>query len=306
MAWKAGNAGTIATVKSVMGKNNILVTRRSYQAKGGLFDQQIMKKGKGQVPIKGSDERLDAINKYGGYNKATGTYFMLVESEDKKGKRIRTIEYVPLHLCDRIEKDERYAERYLEKKEHELKNPKILIPKIKIDTLFKVDGFYMWLSGRSDNRLVFKGANQLIISEQDARILKKVIKYVNRRKENKNAVLAKQDGLSEEDLTGLYDVFLDKLKHTVYRIRLSAQEKTLSDNRDDFLELCKEDKCIVLSEILHIFQCQSSTADLKLIHGPGNAGKILLNNAISKHEQISIIYQSPAGIYVQEMDLKKV
>lgn len=306
VAWKAGNAGTIATVKSVMGKNNILVTRRSYQAKGGLFDQQIMKKGKGQVPIKGSDERLDAINKYGGYNKATGTYFMLVESEDKKGKRIRTIEYVPLHLCDRIEKDERYAERYLEKKEHELKNPKILIPKIKIDTLFKVDGFYMWLSGRSDNRLVFKGANQLIISEQDARILKKVIKYVNRRKENKNAVLAKQDGLSEEDLTGLYDVFLDKLKHTVYRIRLSAQEKTLSDNRDDFLELCKEDKCIVLSEILHIFQCQSSTADLKLIHGPGNAGKILLNNAISKHEQISIIYQSPAGIYVQEMDLKKV
>ena len=26
----------------------------SYEVKGGLFDQQIMKKGKGQVPIKGT------------------------------------------------------------------------------------------------------------------------------------------------------------------------------------------------------------------------------------------------------------
>ena len=81
-----------------MQKNNILVTRKSYEVKGGLFDQQLMKKGKGQVPIKSSDARLCNIEKYGGYNKATGTYFMLVESVDKKGQKIRTIEYVPLYL----------------------------------------------------------------------------------------------------------------------------------------------------------------------------------------------------------------
>lgn len=63
VAWKAGDKGTIKTVRNVMNKNNILVTRRSYEEKGGLFDQQIMKKGKGQVPVKTSDERLhDIIN----------------------------------------------------------------------------------------------------------------------------------------------------------------------------------------------------------------------------------------------------
>ena len=50
------------------------------------------------VPIKGSDSRLSDIQKYGGYNKAAGTYFMLIESEDKKGQPMRTIEYVPLYL----------------------------------------------------------------------------------------------------------------------------------------------------------------------------------------------------------------
>ena len=305
IAWKAGDGGTIATVKRVMGKNNILVTRRSYQVKGGLFDQQLMKKGKGQVPIKGSDERLADISKYGGYNKAAGTYFMLVESEDKKGAKMRSVEYVPLYLCARIEKDEETAKEYLEK-DRGLRNPRVLMAKIKIDTLFKVDGFYMWLSGRTGSRLVFKGANQLLISEQDARILKKVIKYVNRRKENKNAVLVEHDELCEEDLSRLYDVFLDKIKNTVYQTRLSTQEKTLTDNRNVFCELSKEDKCVVLSEILHMFQCQSGAANLKLMNGPANAGILLLNKVISKCNQIAIIHQSPTGIYEQEIDLKKI
>lgn len=304
-AWRAGNSGTIATVKRVMGKNNILVTRRSYEVKGGLFDQQLMKKGKGQVPIKGRDERLADIDKYGGYNKAAGTYFMLTESEDKKGAKIRSVEYVPLYLCKCIEKDEEAAKKYLQK-ERGLKNPSILIAKIKIDTLFKVDGFYMWLSGRTGNQLIFKGANQLILSEPDMRILKKVLKYVNRKKENKNAVLGEHDQLPETDLIRLYDVFLDKIENTVFHVRLSSQQGTLTKNKDTFCELSNEDKCIVLSEILHLFQCQSSTSNLKLIHGPNEAGKLVLNNIISKCNQVSIIHQSPTGIYEQEIDLKKI
>lgn len=54
-----------------------------------------------------------------------------------------------------------------------LTEPKILIKKIKIDTLFKVDGFYMWLSGRTENRLIFKGANQLLLLKDDMKTLKK-------------------------------------------------------------------------------------------------------------------------------------
>ncbi|RGO25652.1 type II CRISPR RNA-guided endonuclease Cas9 [Dorea sp. OM02-2LB] len=304
VAWKAGSNGTIATVKQVMKKNNILVTRKSYEITGGLFDQQIMKKGKGQVRIKENDDRL-SIEKYGGYNKATGAYFMLVKSKGKKDEEIRTIEFVPLYLKNRLEKEETCAIEYLTK-ERGLKEPVILLKKIKIDTLFKVDGFYMWLSGRTGNRLLFKGANQLIISSENERVLKKILKYADRQKENKNATISERDNLSEEQLIGLYDTFYHKIKGAIYGVRLSGQEKTLREKRDTFIGLTKENKCLVLAEILHMFQCQSGSANLKMIGGPGNAGILVMNNNISKVKQISIIHQSPTGIYEKEIDLKKL
>ena len=305
VAWKAGEKGTIITIKKVMQKNNVLVTRRSYETKGGLFDQMIMKKGKGQIPIKESDGRLLDINKYGGYNKATGAYFMLVKSKDKKGREIRSLEFVPLYLKSRIEQNEEAAIEYLEKN-RELKEPKILLRKIRTDTLFDVDGFKMWLSGRTGSRLIFKCANQLILFPNDEKCLKKILKFIQRRKENKNLQIYNVDGILDEDLLHLYDTFLDKLQNTIYKKRLSAQAKTLTEKRNHFIKLKAEDKCIVLNEILHMFQCQSGSANLKLIGGPANAGILVMNSNITECKSISIINQSPSGIFEKKIDLLKI
>lgn len=304
-AWKAGNQGSIVLVRKMMDKNNILVTRRSYEVKGGLFDQMIMKKGKGQIPIKGSDDRLSDINKYGGYNKAAGAYFMLVESQGKKGELQRTIEYVPIYLKTVIESSEESALEYLQK-DRGLVCPRILLKKIKTDTLFKVDGFYMWLSGRTGKQLIFKGANQLLLDNGDQAVLKKVLKYVHRLKENKNLKITDKDEISEQDLLHLYDTFVDKLENSVYAKRLKLQGDTLIKKRDSFIALAIENKSIALSEILHLFQCQSTAANLKLIGGPASAGILVLNTNISNCKSVSIIHQSVTGIYEQEIDLLKL
>ena len=300
-AWISGDCGTIGTVRRFMAKNNIIVTRRPYEVTGGFYDQMLMKKGKGQIPIKTGDVRLQDIAKYGGYNKETGAYFVLAESDGKKDTRIRTIEYVPVRLKKELG-DEKKLCSYLEQRG--LKNPKILLKKIKIDTLFRVDGFYMWLSGRTGNQLIFKGANQLILSQEDSAVLKKIQKFITRRKQDKSVQIYDTDGLSEENLSHLYDTFLEKLRTTVYAKRLGTQEKTLSEKKKDFLALGKEDKCIVLNEILHLFQCQSGSANLKLIGGPGSAGILVLNSDITKCQDICIINQSPAGIHEQIVDLQ--
>lgn len=302
IAWKAGENGTIVTVRQTMRKNNILVTRKSYEVKGGLFDQQIMKKGKGQVPIKGSDERLRDISKYGGYNMATGTYFMLVKSKDKKGKEMRSLEYVPLYLKEQIESSEESALEYL-KNERGLKAPQILIQKIKKDTLFNVDGFHMWLSSRTGAQLKFKGASQLVISSNETITLKKILNYVNRKKEQKNITLTEYEALPDQKLIELYDRFLDKLKNTVYKVRLGTQAKTLEEKRKIFCQLKKEEKYLVLAEILHMFQCQSVVANLKLINGPASAGTIYINSNITGYKKISIIHQSVTGVFKNEIDL---
>ena len=164
----------------------------------------------------------------------------------------------------------------------------------------------MWLSGRSGNRLLFKNANQLLLSKKETEILKKILKFVERRKTNKDLEIVELDGITENDLTMLYDVFLNKLTNTVYHVRLSKQVKTLNEKRPVFLSLSLEEKCIVLSEILHFFQCKTGTANLKLLKGSGEAGKISISNNISKFESIQIIHQSVSGIYEQEIDLLKV
>ena len=86
-----------------------------------------------------------------------------------------------------------------------------LLKEIKTDALFEIDGFKMWLSGRTGSQLVFKGANQLILSPDDVRCLKKILRFIQRRKENKNLLICKADNINEADLMHLYDMFLDKL-----------------------------------------------------------------------------------------------
>lgn len=305
VAWLAGSTGTISQVKNMVSKNHILVTRKSYEVTGGLFDQQLMKKGKGQVPVKTSDERLGNIEKYGGYNKASGAYFMLVKSKNKKGEEQRTIEYVPIYLKHYIEESKENALDYL-KNERKLNEPEILLDKIKKDTLFRVNGFYMCLSKRTGKQLAFKGANELLLPEPETLLLKKITKYIQRRKESKDLKLTKQDNITEKELLELYDVFTEKLNHSVYAVCLGTQGKTLVQKKPAFVALPVEEKCIVLSEILHLFQCQSGSANLKLIGGPASAGILYLNSNISDAGEILIINQSPSGIFEKRIDLLRL
>ena len=306
-AWVSGKNGTIVTVNKVMRKNNILFTRKAYEVRGGLFDQQIMKKGKGQIPIKNNsgDDRLCATEKYGAYNKASGAYFMLVESEDKKGNKIRTLEFVPVYLAKELEKSENAAIRYCVEK-LELKNPDIRIRKIKMDSLFNVDGFRMHLSGRTEKRLLFKGAEQLVLDEESQKILKKTAKVSADYKENKNIKISDKMELTDEMLIKLYELFYKKLKDTVYNIRLSTQIKTLESGKEKFEKLSLLEKCLVIEEILHLFQCQSVAANLSSVGGAAKAGILVLNNEISRCDKVEIINQSITGFYEQVIDLKTI
>ena len=144
---------------------------------------------------------------------------------------------------------------------------------------------------------------QLLLNYDEQATLKKVLKYIQRLKENKNLKISAKDEISGAELGNLYDVFVDKLENSVYAKRLKLQGDTLMEKRDSFVTLSLEDKCILLSEILHLFQCQSTAANLKLIGGPASAGILVMSNVIDKCQQICIINQSPTGIYEQEIDL---
>ncbi len=158
-AWIAREAGSIAVVRRTMAKNNILLTRRTSEVGGGLFDQLIVPKKQGQTSIKSSDPRM-AVEKYGGYNKLTGAYFILVEHTKKK-KRVRSLETVFLLHQGLYEQDaQRYCREILD-----LQQPVILLNKVRIDSLLSFDGFRMHVSGRTNNQISFKNANPLVVDD---------------------------------------------------------------------------------------------------------------------------------------------
>jgi CRISPR-associated endonuclease Csn1 len=147
--------------------------------KGELFDQNPLKatgdksKQTTLVPLKKGKE----VWKYGGYNSITPSYFMLVESKDKKGNYIRTIETMPLYREKEFSKNEEFLLNYC-KEVHKLKEPKIILKCIKKNSLLIVDGFPMHLKGSTGLQLKLQGAVQLILESDMVIYLKKLMKFV--------------------------------------------------------------------------------------------------------------------------------
>ena len=58
--------------------------------------------------------------------------------------------------------------------------------------------------GRTGKQLVFKGANQLILSQEDSAVLKKVQKFISRRKQDKMIQIYDSDELQKTISSHLY------------------------------------------------------------------------------------------------------
>lgn len=305
VAWRTGEDGSIATVSKTMNTNRVLFTRYATVAHGGLFDQMPMKAGKGQMPLKsGKNTPLVNIDKYGGYNKVAGAYFFLVEHLLKE-KVVRTIEYVPITIANSMHDDDsllEYCETVLG-----LKEARILLPKIKINSLFKVDGFKMHISGRTGDRIIFKGANQLVLDKNEEKYIKNISKFIARNKEAKGKLsITEFDKLDCIENLKLYDAFFKKIETTLYKIRLSAQVENLKNGREIFVKLLVEEQVNVLYEVLHMFQCNSYSSNLTSIGGSGKAALLKIGKNITGINKIFIVNQSLTGLFEKEVDLLKL
>lgn len=300
-AWVPGEDGTIAAVRKWMKKNNILFTRYAYKQQGGLFDQQIMKKGKGQVPIKNDGSPIGNINKYGGYNKAAVSYFMYVQAEEK-GKPVYLFVPVLLYRAAQLKTDEDRRAYCLEEWQREGKKytrPEILLKEIKYNAMLELNGFRMHLSARSGTQLVMKNAVELCLSDEEAALVKRMGKFL----EEKEAKITEYSKITPEQTEELYDTFLQKLKNSVYTVKLSAQAETLTKCRENFLHLAVEDRCAVLMKILAFFQCNPVLSDLRFIGGAGHAGQITVSFDVTKQKGLTLVNQSITGFFEKEICL---
>lgn len=291
-AWEVNK--TIAVIKAEMADNRILVSRQIYEEKGQLYDVQRMKKGKGQVPVK-AEGRMADISKYGGYNKATITYFVLIKAEDKKGKEGTYILPVPLCLSRKIEESAEYAQSYF-KQEYGFKSVKIR-EKIRMQTLFIYEGFRMRLAGKSGSRILFHNANQLCLPEKYYRTIREIRKHVTELQTNRNAKISDRNPLTEEKLDDLYQELCEKLKTTVYKTMLGGYIEKYESGYECYQKLSLEKKAEALFQMLKIFQCTPEMPDLTLIGGSRTQMALNIGFNVTDKKSLAIIHQSVTGIY---------
>ena len=293
-----GHEGTMGTVRKWMRKNNILFTRMPLEGKGGLFDQNIMKKGKGQVPLKG-DSPISDIEKYGGYNKASIAYMMLVQAEEKR-KPVYLLESIPNYVKNKLTSDkerQEYCVRTWTVQGSKYRNPQILIPKVRIQSLFEIDGFKAHISGKTGNLFVMRNAQELCMDITLARVLKNVLKFIHRKTVQKDAAITEYDGVSDDNTLALYDFFVDKLSSSIYGKKFATQADFLRQSKDKFTNLPLEERCEVLGSILHLFQCNAVLSDFHLLGGSRQAGRIYLNKKIKAQDHVYLIEQSVTGFF---------
>lgn len=304
--WKRGNEGTIKTVKQMVEGNKILFTKYAYCEHGAMFNQQILKAGKGKVAVKGNASA--DLSKYGGYSSVKSAYFILVESDGKDGRK-KTIEIVPLYLAGKFETDKSFAINYCEK-ELALSNPVILIPKIKKKAKFIINGFPVHIAGHSGNYVEYHVAAQLVVDKKYEKYLKKISKYLEKNKErnDKHSLLSvcEYDKITAVENIETYDMLSKKHKDTIYAKRAAGCIKTLESGREQFVELSVEEQCVVIGEILHIFQCKSIVANLSLIGGVNSVRRVRYTKEITSLKSAKLVYQSPTGLYEQVIDLLKL
>ena len=175
----------IAKAKKTMAKNAAHLTRYSFCRSGGLFDQLPLRANAGLIPRK---KGLPS-EKYGGYNKPTASFYLLVSYAIGKKKDI-IFAPVELRFRDIVLKDKEYAVEYLTEVISEINGGKkatdvnILLNGriIKINTVLSLDGMLVTIRERRKGAVVVVSSQPpLTMSLEDERYIKRLEALARRK-----------------------------------------------------------------------------------------------------------------------------
>ncbi len=300
VAQKDGNAGTIATVKKMLAKNTPLMTRYNFEEHGGLANETLYSakkaSGDGYIPFKATDEKLHDVTKYGGFTSVSTAYFFLVEHE-QKGKKVRTIETVPVYMKAKVEQTRGELVKYCEEKLG-LCNPRICIPKIKIQSLVKINGYFAYISGRTGNQIILRNATNLCLKPEWTSYIKKLEKCSNTG--------AYDDVISTDGNIKLYKELQEKFVNGIFKNRPNPVGTKLVSGFDIFISLDLAKQCEVLLSILSLSMIGGNGANLSLIGASAATGITLISKNITSSSEIYMVNQSVTGLFENRIDLLTV
>ena len=304
IAWKMDK--TVHVVEKTMNNNNILITRRTSEQKGALYDATLYKakvaekaKEGTYYPLKTTDSKIKDVGKYGGFTKIKIAYYSIFEYtlDGKKGKqKITRIVPIPIYISQNIKDDKallEYAQTRLPGKDLKIKYRKLCI-----GSLVKINNFNYYIGGKTNNNFTFDSAVQVILDKDSESYIKELAKYLNWKKENKDGKL--WESITEDKNIQLYDSLVKKMNTGIF-IRKTPNKYTellTLEVKNKFINIDIDEQVKLLLEILNLLTKKKFTSKLNEIGITASRGICSFN--LSNQSQFSIIEQSVTGVYEKE------
>ena len=301
----------LAKVKATAVKNTAHFTKYAYFKTGGFFDQMPLSASEGLIPRK----KDLPPEKYGGYNEAGVMFFIPVRYSAGKKKEIFILPVELLH-GRRFLDDAAFARDYaaarlgriLGKTVDGVSFPLGMRP-WKVNTVLSLDGFRVCIT-RNSNRGRRIGL-QPIVQYSDAPFWQFYVKKLEMLAEKlgKNpAYLYDEayDKVSGEKNLELYDRYLDKLQHSIYRKRVNAPVEILRKGRGAFLALPVPEQAKALLNIHQVFGRVSDGCDLTAIGGSKDGAVPTISTAVSNwkknYSEVRLIDAAASGLWEQRSE----
>lgn len=300
-------------VEKTMAKNNAHMTRYAFRRKGGLFNQLPLKAAEGLIPRK----KGMPTEKYGGYNSAYISFFIPVCYTIVKDLT-QDIMIMPVELlyADRFEKDAEFAHEYAHDRVQSINHGKvsdISFPMgmriLKINTVLSFDGFRAYITGSANKGEVLNIAPFMpfIASAETEAYIKKLERLVEKTSKNEKYFFdEKYDKVTAEKNIRLYDMYLEKLRDSIFKKRPGSPLKRLENGREKFVKLNPVEQAKALLNIHKVFGRVQNGIDLRAVVGGTSTrvAAVTISSKISNwkkyYKDVRIIDSSASGIWEKQ------
>lgn len=321
---KDGKAWDVKTsmdiVKKMMDSNDVRVTKRLLEQSGALTDATVYK---ATVAAKASDGAYIGmktkssvfadVTKYGGMTKIKNAYSIIVQYIGKKGEVVKEIVPLPIYLTNRNITDQDLID-YVASITPEAKDISIIYRKLCINQLVKVNGFYYYLGGKTNNNIYIDNAIELVVPTNIATYIKVLEKFDLLRKDNKEIKASTvttriyNEGstaivsITDKDGLIVYDYLISKLRTPLYmKMKGNKVDELSTIGRSKFTKMTLEDQSIYLLEVLNLLTNSKTTFNVKPLGI--TASRSTIGVKIHTLDEFKIINESVTGLYSNEITI---
>ena len=179
----------------------------------------------------------------------------------------------------------------------------------KVNTVLSLDGFRVCITASLNKGKTLSTQNITQFSENVhwEYYLKKMEEFVRKTSKNPNYVYSEEyDKVSTKENEKLYDIYIQKLEHSIFSKRDRTSLSLLEKSRTKFLKLNIVSQTKVLLNIHQLFGRLSNGCDLSAIGAGKAVGSTTLSTTVSNwkkyYSDVRIIDQSASGLWEKKSE----